>query len=354
MNPGSSAAPPRLGNFDGSRRNNFTALRIAFAWSVLFGHSFAISGYPQLNPLKAVFEGSIWIGAIAVNGFFVISGFLVTASLRKRGPIDYGLSRCLRIYPALLVCVLVSVFLLGTALTTLPTPTYLTEADTRSYLWNATALFVMQSDLPGVFDTHPRQAMNGSLWTLTVEVACYLLLALAGLLGLLRSRALANAALIAVFLAGLFYFEWLPLIGRQGNWARLGLYFLLGVACHVNRNTIPLDGRLALGFAVVFYLGLGEDWFRWTAPLALTYLVFFLAYRTPFIDLEERIGDPSYGIYIYAWPVQQLVVHWYPREGPYFNTLVASVIVVVLALLSWHLLEKPALGLKRRFLASGA
>jgi peptidoglycan/LPS O-acetylase OafA/YrhL len=343
-----------LGDYDGSRRNNFTALRIVFAWSVLFGHSFSITGYSNLNPLKSFFEGSIWIGAIAVNGFFVISGFLVAASLLRRGTLDYGVSRCLRIYPALIVCVVLTVFLLGPLTTTLSLRDYLGHEGTWSYLWNATALFNMQFGLPGVFEDLPRNAVNGSLWTLTVELSCYLLLAIGGLLGLLQSRVVANLALLALFLFGLFFFEALPLVGRQDGWSRLGVYFLLGVTCYVNRGVIPLDGRMALGAVFAFYAGLGETWFTWVAPPALTYVVFFLAYRTPFLNLDARFGDPSYGIYIYAWPVQQLLVTLFPGEGPYFNTVVASVIVVTLALASWHLVEKPCLGLKRRLLASGS
>jgi len=346
------ASVPMLGDYDGSRRNNFTALRIFFAWCVLFGHSFPLTGYSNLNPLKSFFEGSIWIGAIAVNGFFAISGFLVTASLLRRGALDYTLSRSLRIYPALLVCVILTILVVGPLATTMPLRNYFQNEWTQSYLWNATALFIMQFQLPGVFDDLPRKAVNGSLWTLTVEVSCYLLLVGAGLLGLLQSRRLANVALLALLLFGLAYFDALPLVGRRETWARLGIYFLLGVACYVNREDIPLDGRLAIGATLLFYVGLGEAWFFWIAPPTLTYLIFFLAYRTPFLNLDARVGDPSYGIYIYAWPVQQLLVHWFPGEGPYFNTVLASLIVVALALVSWHLLEKPCLALKRRLLTS--
>ena len=88
-------------------------MRIILAWFVLYGHSYAIqktAGYK--DPLNEIFQGSTWIGALAVNGFFAISGFLVTASFIKRGAIDYTISRALRIFPALIVCILLSVFIM--------------------------------------------------------------------------------------------------------------------------------------------------------------------------------------------------------------------------------------------------
>lgn len=346
--------PAMLSDYDGNRRNNFTSLRILFAWAVLFGHSFAVTGQKELNPIRPFFEGSIWIGEIAVSGFFAISGYLVTASFVRRGLLDYTVSRMLRIYPALVVCVFLSVFALGLAMTTLGGQEYLAHPQTWDYLWNSTALFRPTYRLPGVFEGLPRMGVNGSLWTLPAEVSCYIVLALIGFFGLLRSRFLANVAIVAILLFGLEHFSQLPMIGRIHRWADPALYFLLGVAFFINRESIPLTGRLAVLSALVFYFALGEPWFGKVAPMALVYLIFFLAYRTPYLNVDGRIGDPSYGIYIYAWPVQQTLVTLFPEEGPYFNTMAATVITVTLAMLSWRLLEKPALGLKGRFLTHGA
>ena len=350
---GTGGSPPLLVDFEGTRRNNFTVLRIAFAWMVLFGHSFPVTGHGELNPLRGFFQGSTWIGEVAVSGFFVISGYLVASSLLRRGVADYAISRALRIYPALVVCVVLTVFVLGPAVTALPVREYFVHRESWDHLWNTTALFPMDFRLPGVFATLPRSAVNGSLWTLTVEVSCYILLAAAGLLGLLQSRVVANATLLALLLFGIGWFEAIPLAGRNAAWAGPCSYFLLGIACYVNRSSIPLDGRLALLAVALFIAALGEPWFAWVGPPSLTYLVFFLAYRTPYVDVDGRLGDPSYGIYIYAWPVQQTVVQLFPDEGPYFNTAVATVVVFALAMLSWRVVERPALGLKRRLLSHG-
>jgi peptidoglycan/LPS O-acetylase OafA/YrhL len=343
-------AVPMLGDYDGNRQNNFTALRILFAWCVLFGHSFPITGYGKLNPLSEFFEKSTWLGEVAVSGFFAISGYLVAASFVRRGMIDYCISRILRIYPALIVCVLLTIVLLGSSLTTMEQSAYFAHPRTWNYLWNATALFPMSFDLPGVFQTLPRSGVNGSLWTLPVELSCYILLMVAGATGLLRWRTLANLAGLALLLFSINYFTDVPLVGRVPRWAEPCVYFLLGVGVYLNRDSIPLSLPLAIVAVCLAYAALGEPWFPYVFPPAFIYLIFFIAYRSVYLDIDRWLGDPSYGIYIYAWPIQQTLVLLFPDEGPYFNTAIATVVVATLAMLSWHFLEKPALGLKRRWL----
>jgi peptidoglycan/LPS O-acetylase OafA/YrhL len=337
-----------LGDFDGNRRNNFTALRILFAWLVLYGHSFPITGKGVVDPLGSIFQGSTWIGEIAVSGFFAISGFLVAASFVRRGLLDYTISRVLRIYPALVVCVLLTTLVLGPAFSSLDRAAYFSAAGTWDYLWNATLAFPIDFQLPGVFEEHPRRAVNGSLWTLPVEMSCYILLVVAGIAGILQSRALTNLAHLSLLLFASQHFTDLPLIGYREKWSRPALYFLWGVALYANRQHIPMHWGLALLAGTTAWMALGETWFMLAFPPAFSYLVFYLAYRTPFLNVDGRIGDPSYGMYIYAWPAQQIVVAGFPSEGPYFNTGLATLMVMVLALLSWFLLEKPALKLKRR------
>lgn len=342
---------PFLGDYDGNRRNNFTALRILFAWLVLYGHSFAITRQGVVDPLKSLFQGSTWIGEVAVSGFFAISGFLVAASFARRGFFDYAVSRMLRIYPALVVCVVLTVLVIGPLFTSLPVSDYFANAGTWDYLWNATLLQPIEWRLPGVFEELRRYAVNGSLWTLPVEVSCYILLAVAGVAGLLHSRPLTNLTIIALVLYGSQHFSDLPLIGFREKWSRPAIFFLWGVAFYANRERFPLHGGLALVAAMTAWFSLGESWFLLAFPPTFGYLVFYLAYRSPFLNIDGRIGDISYGMYIYAWPAQQMVVSWFPAEGPYFNTALATLLVVPAALLSWHGLEKPALKLKGRLLS---
>jgi peptidoglycan/LPS O-acetylase OafA/YrhL len=340
-----------LADFDGSRVNNFTVIRLVLAWAVLYGHSYAIQKTPEIrDPLNYIFQGSTWIGAVAVNGFFVISGFLVTASYLRRGLWDYTLSRCLRIYPALVGCVFVSVFLLGAALTSLSQGDYFSDSQTHSYLLNSVAFLPMKWSLPGVFEGNSLNAINGSMWSLTAEVRCYLLLAVLAFLTLRRNRTVANVSIVLVLIVGVTAYSEIPLLGHKLSWARPATFFLVGVALYINRSWIPISGWLALVFAAVTWFSFGEDFFDWVFPITLSYLLFYLAYGTPYINLDGWLGDISYGVYIYAWPSQQLVAQFMPTAHPLIITLVATLIVLPLAWVSWTWLEKPALGLKKRVL----
>jgi peptidoglycan/LPS O-acetylase OafA/YrhL len=337
-------------HYDGNRQNNFTLIRIVLAWSVLYGHSYAVqktTGFQ--DPLNFVFQGSVWIGALAVNGFFAISGYLVAASFVKRGIVDYTISRILRIFPALTVCVFASVFILGPLFTKLSLAEYFSSEQTYRYLTNALAYFKTQWYLPGMFSDNSLTAVNGSLWTLAVEVRCYIILGVLGVFGLLKDRTIANFAISALLLFGVFFFVDIPMLGINEKWARPASYFLIGVFFFINRDKVILDFRLALFALILAYSSFGKEWFTWVFPVAYVYLIFYTAYATKFINTDGKLGDISYGVYIYAWPAQQIVVSLFPNFTPYLNTVLASLIVIPTAYLSWHYLEKPMLMLKPRF-----
>jgi len=274
----------KLIEYDGNRQNNFTLIRIIFAWSVLYGHSFAIQKMPGVkDPFGILFQGSTWIGNIAVNGFFAISGFLVAASFIKRGLKDYAISRTLRIFPALFLCVLVSVFILGPMLTSLDLSVYFFKSETYKYLINALPFIKIEFNLPGLFENTTRHAVNGSLWTLIVELRCYFLLALAGFFGLLRDRTIANCFILALFLFGFYFFSEIPFLGVGSaiSWPRLSFYFLLGVFFYINRKNVYLiSGLLLLHFS----------WFYFPLARNGLYMFFlFLLFISSFISHTDHL-----------------------------------------------------------------
>lgn len=339
-----------LAYYDGSRRNNFTAIRFMLAWMVIFAHSFALQPVPGIDmPLGFLLKGSTTTGQMAVDGFFAISGFLVAGSLVNRGLIDYALSRALRLLPALIVCVFLTVFLLGPLVTSLPVTEYFSKVETYRYLKNALAFPFAAFTLPGVFEGNASAGVNGSLWSIPYEVRCYMVLGAAGLLGFLGSRKHGNVLFtVAAFVLLLSYID-PELFGILQHVSSALLSFAIGVLFYCNRNNLVLDGRLALLALMALYLSFGEPCFRYVYPLAWIYFLFWSAYQTPFLNIDERIGDCSYGIYIYAFPVQQLTAHLMPSGTPYTNMIISTVVVIPLALLSWKYIEKPALGMKKKY-----
>jgi len=346
--------PPKLIDFDGNRDNNFTAIRITLAWFVLYGHSFAVSNVSKIHdPLNQVFQDSIWIGRLAVFGFFAISGYLVTASFVKRGIIDYSVSRILRIFPALIICVLLLVFVLGPVATNLNLKDYFSNDSTFSYLRNALALHPLEYNLPGVFEENPfKNAVNGSLWSIPLEVRCYLLLMIIGWFGFFRDKIIANICILSIFVFGYYFFSDIPLIGLSKKWPNPSLFFLLGVFFYINRRHIYIDGKLAILASFLAYTSFGEDWFFYVFPVSFVYLIFYLAYVSKELGLTKRLGDISYGLYIYAWPMQQIVASLDPTGTPYSNTFWSSILTIIFAYISWIYIEKPALQLKQKILGT--
>ena len=303
MNPLLDA--PRLGDLASGRDNNLNLIRFLAAGSVLVSHAWPIALGPGAGqPLEA--QLGITLGHLAVSIFFVASGFLIARSwIRARDFKSWASARALRLFPALLVTLALTVFVLGPAVTALAPAAYWTAPGTWSYLPANLSLAFLQYPLPGVFETNPYpEAVNGSLWTLVHEVACYGGVALAGALGLL-----AGPRRFSLCLLGFLAFQaaaWaggaaLPL--KLQLLANLSLPFFLGMAAQVLAPWLRLHWAPALAlWALALALG-GLPGGREALMLAIAYSVLWLAYvpAGP-LRLWNRLGDYSYGVYIWASP----------------------------------------------------
>lgn len=169
------------------RNNSFDLIRFLAATAVLFEHCYVLSGPGNINPVSLFIKYDT-LGGIAVDTFFILSGFLVTRSyLNNDSCITFTLKRVLRIFPGLLCVVLACAFVAGPALTTLSVSQYYTHPETYSFLLNA--VLDTRYYLPGIFNTNPYpNAVNGSLWTLPIEVTMYLLVLILGICKLLSPR----------------------------------------------------------------------------------------------------------------------------------------------------------------------
>jgi peptidoglycan/LPS O-acetylase OafA/YrhL len=332
-----------------SRRNNFDVLRLGAALLVLVSHSWALTGRAEPS-----FAGDTF-GGIGVGIFFAISGFLIARSwdLDPRA-LAYVVKRFLRLWPALIVVVVVSAYVVGPLATKLPLDAYVSDS-TRDYV-ASNVILETRYQLPGVFTDHANHAMNGSLWTLPVEVKAYAILLALGVLRLVR-----RPTVLLALGAGLMWLLAAPADKRPhaiAHWiggpiqARLMLVFVGGALLYAIRDRVRLDWRIA-AVAAVAWTQSDHFSYAWTSAIwavTVPYLVAFLAYATPrALERLVRPGDLSYGVYLWAFPVQQIVLlSWGTSLAPGWLVLMAGVATYGIAFCSWHVAEKPALQLKQR------
>lgn len=336
--------PRTLAEGHAQPRNNFNLIRLVAAWLVIYGHSYAVTASGGQDLLLQLVQIK-FAGGIAVDMFFVISGFLIAASLERNRLPGYLAARALRIFPALIVCVALSVLVLGPLLST--ATDYWRSPVTWKYL-SANALLSRDTQyfLPGVFETLPSHAINGSLWSLPIEVRLYLWLALFGLLRLLP-RLRFNLLCLGLLVFGIVKYGGQSLSPEKINWLYCTAYFLTGSLAWVNRDRVPLRWWLLVAVLALAALLRGSSYYYLGYFVALSYTTLFLAFVPKLPQIRRT--DLSYGLYLYGWPAQQLVQYYAPSTGPLMNTLWATLIAGTLAALSWHLVERPALRLKSRF-----
>ena len=335
--------------------NNFNLIRIIAAYAVLVQHAFPLALGPKTAVPLEVSLG-VPIGVIAVDVFFMTSGFLVTASLlARKSTVEFVWARVLRIFPALFVMLMLTVFGLGLFFTTLSPSSYLLNYWTRNYFINGlTLLFGVSYELPGVFEGNPyAKAVNGSLWTMPYELRMYVTLAVAwaalSLAPRVRSAVFPVLVVVAAFASGVGVVAARFGLLAESHWMGFFFMFFSGAAFYVLRARIPLSSRLFVGCLCVLAAAaaMGHTVFFVVYKLSLAYVLFFVAYvPAGWIRHYNRFGDYSYGVYIYSFPVQQSVAALLPGISVLSMVLLSSAFTFVLAGLSWHLIEKRVMGLK--------
>jgi peptidoglycan/LPS O-acetylase OafA/YrhL len=358
--------PATLASRLASRANQLDFLRLWAALLVIVSHYYALrDGDNRREPYERL-SGYCNLGKLAVYSFFFISGLLAARSfLTRPDPGRYLWNRARRIFPALGASVAFCILLVGPLLTTLPLRTYLTHPATLQFAGNA-ALLPNHYDLPGVFAQYPhgdpRAAVNGSLWSVPCGMLMFFAIAALGTLRLLGRKPLVAAITLAMLLAWLTYHFGLitaAALQRHKIWVEflphLGFFFFAGVLAYLYRDRIRPDGRLCL----LCLLAIAATW-RTTWPgggrggyvvftLCLPYVLLYLSFArwpllSPALQRINCLGDFSYGVYLFGYPVQQLLMGLYgPRLSAAGHILLACLASLVLAALSWHLIERPIL-----------
>lgn len=343
------------------RNNNFKIIRFLAASMVLVSHSFGfVSGKMFNDPLDLLI--GIGIGDLAVNIFFITSGFLVTGSLFNHSSIrDFIWARVFRIYPALIVAVLFTV-ILAMFFSSLTLLEYFGRSDVWFYLVrNMTVLWPgLPLHLADVFPDNPMPGVvNGSLWTLPWELAMYMSLAAGGMLMAIgMSQRILKVVFLSTGILATMYFNYLYVEGKANPFlveylvARFTSFFFIGSGFYILKDKIILSKSWSL--LMIALVAVAIFWNKIAGivviNIVLAYVIFYLAYMpSRVISLYNRLGDYSYGVYIYAFPIQQSLVALFPNITVNVLFLSSFVITLIVAVMSWSLIEKKVMDNRRLY-----
>lgn len=338
------------------RTNNFAFIRIFAAFLVIIGHSQSLVG---------VTPAAVWghsVSTVGVMLFFGLSGYLVTQSWQYQPSyLPFLCKRSLRIFPALIACVLITTYLLGPAVSNLGYLDYVASPLIIEYLKNIVLL--PRYALPEVFsqNIYPN-AVNGSLWSLPVEYVCYLLVAILAF----GPRTIRTASLVAACATIYGFWIWytqsyngpqIVIWGTDaGQATSIMPYFFVGAILCGLQGRVPLNWKV--GVALLLALLMVDHLFQEVQLGRITwvlvpYITLSIGWASwPIVKRFDRFGDPSYGMYLYAFPIQQTIVYITQNSIDAISLIVwTTVFSTVAGYISWHILEKQALKLKPKSLA---
>ena len=325
--------------------NNILLLRLFAAGLVVYGHSYVLSGpdVPDADIIHMLLPRT-HSHLVGVALFFTLSGFLIAKSYaNRRSTLQYLWNRTLRIFPALLVVLAATALIIGPISTTITLSQYFSaeHAGPGSYFISNATLLKPQQTLPGVFGTNPvPNYVNGSLWTIRYEFALYLLVPAIGALRLRAlSATLVAGCILALLVAGRAAF--VEYIGANFLAYQLAGCFLIGALAYALRRRFYLSTPI-LGVITCISLLLRHTPASW---LVVIYFAFWVSY-IPKLPRMYRDIDLSYGIYLWAFPIQQLIVPYLNPPTPLVLTSFALAVSAVIAGVSWLTIERPALMLK--------
>lgn len=317
--------------------NNFDLVRLLASLSVIYGHAFYLFNNNGEQDLVRKYCG-VDSGSASVYLFFFLSGMFISASyIKSNSWKKYTLMRMFRIWPALIVCIVLTVFVIGPIFTTINLANYFGSKQTWLFFFKNITLIKFEPHLPGVFEhNHFNGSVNGSLWTLPNEMRCYLMVLLIGLTGLLNRKFIPLT--IFILFGTLFYVLNALLIGQIGQ----VVFFTAGMAAYSFKEYILVDVKIAIVLILLTIL------FKYFVP-SIFFVAFFtsliyssLVFGTAKFSLKFKLsGDFSYGLYIYGFLIQQIIASLYPKIQSLESIIITIPIVLFISIWSWYIVELP-------------
>ncbi len=329
------------------RDNNFNLLRFIFATLVIVSHAPDLQDGDRSNELLFRLSGSISFGELAVDSIFILSGFLIVKSWMGRPHVgSFLVSRILRIYPGFIAASLLSAFIVG--------PLYGTADYFPQFWWGGFVMGLSRLELivaSPVFAGTAYPFLNGAIWTIPYEFQHYLLVLLSGVAGLFGRRHLWPAVFVMSALVHML--ASVGVVSFSGAvYVRFLMAFSAGCCFYLYREVLPWTPALArvallLFAACLFFEPLAEP----GLCLFWGYAILHYAHAGTACTGFNRLPDVSYGIYLYAWPINKILLWHFPELNIYLTMVLVGVLSILAGAISWYVVEKPFLQLKK---ASGA
>jgi peptidoglycan/LPS O-acetylase OafA/YrhL len=322
-------------------------MRLSAAITVIWAHSYlVVPGGPINNPIGLLLRFDDG-GSLAVKLFFFISGAFVTNSfIKSPSGVQFVAARVSRIFPALIVCALVCIFVMGPAVATIPLKQYFAQTST---FWSVLSRPYVPYTLRGVFTDTPIAYTNGAIWTIRYELAFYAVWLGLGLCGVFRTRWLASALMVGIIAASVLNpasitFIGLPNINNAGDFPAL---FALGALLAINRDHVTINAPLVCGVIVLVWILKESAFVKQAFELAFVISATWLM-STKMVRAIRLPGDFSYGVYVFGWPIEKTVAWFIPAAGVAVNQTVSIVVALGVGAISWFLVEKPCIALGRK------
>lgn len=346
----------------------FDFVRILLSCTIVINHVAHLTGN------RWIINSPLWIIEYSlVPMFFALSGFLVSGSALRLTLSNFLINRGLRIVPALAVDIFFCALIIGPLLTKVGLIEYFTHPDFFRYFLNIVGW--IHYDLPGLFYDNPTNRVNGSLWTVPFEIACYIVMSGFMVFGIIRRRMLVALATAIFLCVGIISQVAIAdgivtgLVAKIANFffvsrgAQLVAAFMMGILMYQFRYNIYYSKKLVLISFTVVLVGayilniesVSSVYNRFIMLPAIVYITIWLGVTPVSIPNLFHRGDYSYGIYLYHYPLAQVIIALLPisiltNSGGFLMVSAFTIISVsAFSAFSWHYIEKPVLGLRRKF-----
>lgn len=323
----------------GGRNNNFGFLRLLLATLVIVSHSPQILDGNRSREILTRAFGTMSLGDFAVDGFFIISGYLVTKSfVQDPSVFSYLGKRALRIYPGFLASFWICVLLIAPFVCT--EKVFSTKLLTDQLI---TSMLLLPPNSAGVFPGLPHQLLNSPMWTIILEFGCYIAVIFGGFLNL-YSRRLRTLSVAVVFML----IVWNAYMAHYGSPIRFAAIFGAGIVYYIYRDKVRFTHRGAIISALMLvFLLFSKHCAEASVAIFGGYLIFWIAFKLPVFRLSKLANktDLSYGVYLYAWPIASIIAWNFRGINPWLLSALTFTLAVIVAYFSWTFVEKPCLRL---------